>query len=193
MTTPLSFGVELELLLSFHSSLLFPHLHPSTTLLKSLPPTTLSTLVASGYESSVTHLSWAVSGPEPDSIRAYEDEPLKLAQSLVTSAPGFEDTRVFFETSYKAKHVDYDAWTIVGDPSLQSLSKTEMLSAFLERIGADAGEWDSWGIEFVSPVFPATSLSSFSHQVDGLMASLSGCSVSQHGATINAHCGLHGK
>jgi Putative amidoligase enzyme len=190
MAPKLSFGVELEFILSFHESKILSYLQNGDSLVRDIESNEAQALVPEGYKSEVQHLSWAIVEEHTGSVRSYAEEPLKVAQNIISKVPGTDKVRVFFEGNYKTKHQDYSQWTILGDPSLQGLSKRELLSNFEDRIGT-VSEWDSWGVELVSPVIPVTNIPKFGNQIQNLMHSLRGGPESLHGTAVSGHCGLH--
>lgn len=180
-----SFGIELEFLLLFHESKILPFLKTDETIIKEISLEQGMKLVTKGYEEVVVHSSWAISAN--NEIATYKEQPLRLAQGLIFRASGFNDVSVFFEDSYAVKHNDYSKWTILGDPSLQGLSR----ETIAEITASKSRNHDSWGIEIVSPVLNTEEIATFTPKMEQLLTSLAYSQTSGVGATINDHCGFH--
>ncbi|KAL8926873.1 MAG: hypothetical protein Q9208_002682 [Pyrenodesmia sp. 3 TL-2023] len=206
---PLTFGLEFEHLLAFHSSLLLPLLSPTnTTILRSLPPTIRSALRQSGSQYLLTrslYHGWALTSPtaypHPFSAsfhneclaahgcRGYADEVLRLETEVFRKRGGRE---VVVHDGW-GKMREFGRWFVTGDTSLECASPAQLAETIgVER--ARSGEWDSGPVELVSRVLPLDAEESF-EEVEEMLRILHGESDEAVGFTykpfINQFCGLH--
>ncbi|KAL9033012.1 MAG: hypothetical protein Q9214_007714, partial [Letrouitia sp. 1 TL-2023] len=159
-STPLTFGVEIEHVLVFHSSLLRPHLPPSTSIIRDLSPDTRLALRDTSQQYNATrpyYNGWAFTSPstyyyskenrqrclQTHGCRGYADEVLKLEQQIfldqaaavdVDADAGQED-----ETGSVVKPRSFERWHLVRDNSLTGLDAGELRSV-LERHGVIRNE-----------------------------------------------------
>jgi hypothetical protein len=214
-TTPpeLSFGIELEFLLIFHEDELLSILrarNPAASLEKGLDPQgdIAKALRHRGYE-SIDHRSWAIvnDGECSDSlnpsirickdgqdlaIRCYNREALELTQQILSNVDGFQSVATYFAPSY-GKHSDYSQWTICSDPSLQGLSSEQLIRQLGGRISqnSEALDWDSWGVEIISPVLRLSDMEHLCPTINNLLESLKGTPETKYEVAVTETCGLH--
>ena len=213
MAPELSFGIELEFLLIFHEDKIAPILrarNPFAYLEKGLDPKRdiARALKHVGYQ-YMHHNSWAVVGDgecrdslDPSiriskdgkdlAIRCYHREVLELTQQIISPVDGFQTVATYYEKNY-GKHSDYTHWTICNDPSLHGLSFEQLVGQLGERLSNDseALNWDSWGVEIISPVFRLTDLENLRPKMDNMLRTLKGTPQTKHRATVTESCGFH--
>ena len=188
----LSFGVELEMIMAFHETLLLPHLPRGATVLKDVPKDQEPMLRRHPHDER--YRSWAVitedphpATPQPNCAleigghyRAYCFEAIKVAQSLLGA-----DTRVH-ESCFR-KSQDFSTWQVQNDTSLSGYSAAKKAESF-PNLNGKTDEYDTWGVEVVSPPFSLCDL-------DGAMAStkqlLGQLNKSKSAVQSDEQCGLH--
>lgn len=213
MAPELSFGVELEFILIFHEDEIVPILrarNPSAYLEKSLDPKgDIAQALRHKAYGRLDHNSWAVVGDGecPDSleqhvriskdgqdlaVRCYHREVSELVQQIIYPVDGFQTATVHYEPVF-GKHYDYTNWTICGDPSLPGLSSKDLVGQLGDRSSTDAeaSNWDSWGVEIVSPVFRLADVDEMRPSMARMIKTLAGTPQTKHRATVTEHCGLH--
>ncbi|KAL8714991.1 MAG: hypothetical protein Q9225_006444, partial [Loekoesia sp. 1 TL-2023] len=206
---PLTFGLEFEHILAFHSSILLPLLPPGTEIIKSIPRSTRLALrqTTSQYLlTRPTYNSWALTSPtdytspfgddwhnqclKEHGMRGYADEILRLEQALLRSA-GCEDNIVIHNGKGKIKH--FNKWHLVTDTSLVGATPEE-LSAILDthKPSAIKEDWDSAPVELVSRVLSLDDSASFA-EIENMLAFLRGGEKNhhRHQAFTDQWCGLH--
>ena len=120
--------------------------------------------------------------------QAYLEEPLEIARDILQ--PAIHDIAI--HSDLQKKQSDFSSWTLVCDPSMDSLTRQELGDTFDkdEVLPPRTNNWDSCGIELVSPV-----LSSPEQTTAALSAALSTLhsagTNSHHDITTTAQCGLH--
>ncbi|KAI9876784.1 MAG: hypothetical protein M1830_005710 [Pleopsidium flavum] len=198
-TLPLSFGVELEMVFTFHETLLQAYLNKNNngvTIVKDINASERRHLNRPPTQYLLTrpeYLSWGLTGTaeHPGAIqsrngqfRTYGDEPLHVAHQLL---PG----KTAYVHDDRKKAIRFVEWHLTNDRSLTGVDKDTLIQKLRDRI-ADikaANDWDSYGIELVSRVLPISD-ESFT-EINTLLAAINGTPTSHHGAFPSRHCGMH--
>lgn len=198
---------ELETILAFKANRLQSFLdkhRPDTVIIKDISTSEEPSLRQKHYQ-HLKYTSWGLSDALENlstvtssvqhkktglQCRAYTDEPLHLARELVAEACGREAVSVHYSDTY-SRPVEYKEWTISGDPSLTGISKSEVVQVLADRIGSiqEAEEWDSWGVELVSP--PYTDVERAQTDTAAIVSAIRGSAGNDFGAVSSKHCGLH--
>jgi len=185
-TPELCFGIEIEGILAYTEDRLRRHLPPNTIIHKELSPDGERSLRSQQYPQNPWR-SWAF-GP---TRRRYDVEALHIARELIQEsiAAGHEvpDTKVCEDKDTMA---DYTTWQLVRDHSLVALDGDEK-TALLTSIGVRCfqhADWDTHGIEFVSPPYLQADIHLLEAHVSSLLSSLH--TASSH-ITTTKTCGLH--
>lgn len=210
MSPELTFGVELEMVLGFHYDLLRKQLdkNPDKSSWKVVrQPRYLKRQSTQGtmYHTR-QYQAWALHNPSAGNVadtvalvdgkdptdrsvhQAYLEEPLEIARDVLQ--PALHDIAI--HSDLQTKQSDFSSWTLVRDPSIDSLSRQQLSDAFDrdELLPARTEEWDSYGIELVSPV-----MSSTEQATADLTAALSTLHSNgtnpYHDITTTTQCGLH--
>ncbi|KAI4242516.1 MAG: hypothetical protein LQ352_007217, partial [Teloschistes flavicans] len=170
----LTFGIEIEHLLAFHTCTLYPHLQPETRIIKQLPEHTRIDIRQVTNEYSLTrplYLGWALTEPsvypsvwghdwrnqclQDHGCRGYADEVLHM-EAKILREKGLDVT----VHKGKGKIADFDRWHLTTDTSLVS-ALPEELAAVIGVEKAACGEWDSGPVELVSRVLPVDNPASY--------------------------------
>lgn len=203
--TTLTFGVELEGIFAFHQSKIQAHLKPTlphARLVKDLTTDQRRGLRQAKYPRQV-YQSWALANAgdnpmtaehsvehESGRIRAYQDEPLSIAKSLLEMTE--QGKRIWLwnpEDLGKPGVYERCRWILTADQSLESLKDSDKTLAFPAKITeTEGGEWDSYGIELISPPYSASDLSTAEADISNLLGSLE---TPTSGITTNETCGMH--
>jgi hypothetical protein len=178
-----SFGIELETIITFHEAAIKPYIvNPNASLSKLDPDDVLRDALKPKRRDypTVKYKSWAIEGDGPGpsycenpdatvsrngtaiSVRAYKDEPLRLVKDRLSKSrvPFLQDMHIHWDPQFN-KQQSYGQWTITGDPTLEGLTSTQKKEALLaqgprnsrKRVTLDESSFDSYGVEFVSPVY----------------------------------------
>ncbi|QDS68214.1 hypothetical protein FKW77_010574 [Venturia effusa] len=199
----LTFGVEVEGIFAFHMDKLGLHLNfelPHAKIIRNLNDAQRKGLRQAKYPNQV-YQSWALAnaGGNPTTaeatmehengpIRAYKDEPLHIAKDLLSTTEQGKDVRLFNPEDH-AKPERYTNWILTADQSLEALKDSEKVSAYPSRItDNDKGEWDTYGIELVSPPYLEDELSNAEADISSLLFALD---TPTSAITTNTTCGLH--
>lgn len=203
----ITFGVEFECVFAFHESLLLKYLSSvsdSSTIVKDIPEETRKEFRRCANEyllSRPMYMGWGLTGavPLPTSgqrseagfveerraevgYRPYVDEILHVAKELL---PEGTDTQSLI---YQGKRQNFAQWHISEDTSIMGVSKADLLAQLGDRI-QNPNEWDSHSLELVSRVLSPTR-DAFS-EITQYLSALRGTAISQHGALVTSHCGMH--
>ncbi|KAL8660195.1 MAG: hypothetical protein Q9202_006757 [Teloschistes flavicans] len=206
---PLTFGIEIEHLLAFHTCILYPHLQPETRIIKQLPEHTRIDIRQVTNEYSLTrplYLGWALTEPsvypsvwghdwrnqclQDYGCRGYADEVLHM-EAKILREKGLD----VIVHKGKGKIADFDRWHLTTDTSLVS-ALPEELAAVIGVEKAACGEWDSGPVELVSRVLSVDNPSSYA-EIGAFLAALNPAHVTpqqrffQAFARENRWCGLH--
>ncbi|KAI4209950.1 MAG: hypothetical protein LQ351_007176 [Letrouitia transgressa] len=177
----LSFGVEIEHILLFHSSLLHPHLPSSTLIVRDLSSEKRLALRDTSHQYNATrpyYNGWALTSTsnypfdnenrqrclQTHGCRGYADEVLKLERQVFLDKAASIDVDVDAgpedETGAVVKPRSFERWHLTRDNSLTGLDAQE-LRHVLEHHGIvrnkneqDERDWDSSALELVSRVLP---------------------------------------
>ncbi|KAF1992099.1 hypothetical protein K402DRAFT_459287 [Aulographum hederae CBS 113979] len=174
MTTslPLTFGMEIEAILAFHQDEMIGYIN------RNIKGASLVKTISDGDRTKQSTVNGA---------RAYKDEPLQLAQELLSRTSGTPKTIVHYSEDHK-KPTAYSSWGIHADETLAGLPKGELLRTSNGKIDEKTQEnWDSYGIEIVSP--PFSSIRSCSAQLKKILDTIQ--ESHSHGLTTTKDCGLH--
>ncbi|KAF2099366.1 hypothetical protein NA57DRAFT_74867 [Rhizodiscina lignyota] len=136
-------------------------------------PTTVKPSFCSSTEKQLTSISGKRT-TVPASIRAYHTEPLHILHGLLSSA--LQQRFDVFHSDDWSKKDRYEAWTITDDISLSGTDKRTMTNAIapISNVSRplDLDEWDSYGVELVSP--PYRSVSPFLQDLKKIVTTLQG-------------------
>ncbi|KAI9819588.1 MAG: hypothetical protein M1827_007038 [Pycnora praestabilis] len=197
----LTFGIELELYLIFHQSLLLSILPPNAQIVKDLPLTKAQAL---GQK-------WGILGPPRplfgssttmpsrrtriEECKAYTSEPLWIGQKILSKVrPGIN---VYEDLKLAHTNADNGEWHITVDPSLTGLGEEEMIRELGPLMTRNGGmnDWDHHGLEIPSRILTLTS-PTWPHEIGQILTALKPTpSPSQrptdHTALVTSHCGMH--
>lgn len=141
-TLPITFGVELEMVFAFHESLLQAYLSKTNSdaaIVKDIIPSERTYLNQRPLVYKMTrpqYVSWGLTGTarSPHSkqssdgkFRAYEDEPLHVANKLLPS-------QVAYVHYGQKKATRFDQWHLTNDASLTGADKQTLLRKLKDRI-----------------------------------------------------------
>ncbi|KAI4280734.1 MAG: hypothetical protein L6R35_005829, partial [Caloplaca aegaea] len=201
---PLTFGIEFEHILAFHSSLLLPHLPPSTRIIKDIPLSTREALRQTSIQYLCTrsyYNGWALTSPtayplprgprfhneclDKNGCRGYGDEVLKIERDILIAASATD--AVVQESEHKTQR--FERWHLTTDNSLVGASH-EALTEIIGTNRIETREWDSAPLELVSPPFPLDEEASF-EEIATVLAAVRGTNLDHHQAFIDQWCGLH--
>jgi hypothetical protein len=201
---PLTFGVELEGIFAFHQDKLEEHLKtelPGAAIVKSLTPEQQKGFSQRLY-SKQPYQSWALANAgendmtveasvshETGPIRAYRDEPLHIFKSLLSTTEQGKHVHLHNPSDH-AKPEEYKSWILTSDHSLSALQESEKVPAYPSKITSTTTEqWDTYGIELVSPPYLDIDLPKASEDILSLLSAITTPSTSS--ITTNQTCGLH--
>ncbi|KAL8991788.1 MAG: hypothetical protein Q9169_007646, partial [Polycauliona sp. 2 TL-2023] len=202
---PLTFGIELEHILAFHSSLLTPLLPADTKIIKHIPPEARRRLRQTTYIYQLSrpqYNGWGLAAPtkypspfgsdwhhqciKDHGYRGYADEILRMEQGLFKIQ--YQDVVVH---DGHGKMQDYGRWYLTTDPSLEGASPGE-LAAIIGEAKANTGEWDSGPVELVSRVLNVDDPNSFMEVAEMFQILDAGHSGdTKYKAFTDQWCGLH--
>ncbi|GAB7342734.1 hypothetical protein MBLNU457_g0881t1 [Dothideomycetes sp. NU457] len=210
MSPDLTFGLELEMVLGFHHDLLRRQLDKSPDKSSWKVVTQPGYLKRQSTQGTMYHTrqyqAWALHNPSATNIadtvalvdgkdptvrsahQAYLEEPLEIARDILQPAL----PNVAVHSDLQNKQSDFSTWTLVRDPSIDSLTRQQLSDTFDrdELLPSRTQDWDSYGIELVSPVMSSTAQAT----VD-LAAALStlhsGGTNPHHDVMTTTQCGLH--
>jgi len=210
MSPDLTFGLELEMVLGFHYELLRRQLNKSGEKSSWKVVTEPGFLKRQGTQATMyrdrRYQAWAlhdpsakdiadtvalVNGEDPtvlSSHQAYLEEPLEIARDILQPAL----PNITIHSDLHKKQSDFSSWTLVRDPSIDSLSRQQLDDTFDkdEVLPSRAQNWDSYGIELVSPVLSSTEQATATLSAT-LSALHSGGTNPDHDVTTTTQCGLH--
>ncbi|KAL8849161.1 MAG: hypothetical protein Q9221_005838 [Calogaya cf. arnoldii] len=201
----LTFGIELEHVLAFHSSLLTPLIPANTLIAKHIPHDTRIRLRQTTYTYQMSrpkYYGWGLSAPTnypspfggewhnqciaDHGYRGYADEILRMEQKILND----RDQHVLVHDGH-GKMQEFDKWYLTTDTSLVGASPEE-LAFIVGEDNAKSGEWDSGPVELVSRVSDVDAPSSFSEIAEMLTILNAGhTGEKQYKAFIDQWCGLH--
>jgi hypothetical protein len=202
-----TFGIECELVLAFHESLLIPHIEPNgLTVIKDLTHWQRKELNNAHQQYAdlghKQYMSWALRGKYADvwfhylhkgkrdqfvrpDLKSYWAEPLLIGRDILLSVT---DIYVFEERTRKLDV--FTRWCLMNDYSVPGYSRKRLISKFRDRIHpGEENNWDSWGCELISPVL-STHSDAFG-QIRSVLSALAGDSRSLHGCRSTYLGGLH--
>ncbi|KAF2436467.1 hypothetical protein EJ08DRAFT_655460 [Tothia fuscella] len=199
----LSFGIEIEAIVAFHESKLQEHLSlhfPTATIVKSLDSAQTTGLRQIVYP-QLPYNSWALANAEKNNmtvkptihhevgpVRAYRDEPLHIVKELLSSTSCAKDINIHNPEDH-SKPTDYSKWILTSDHSLTSLDPIAKQTALASKVTAatEAANWDTYGIELVSP--PFISITQAQEQISSIVNTINTPNTTF--LTTNNSCGLH--
>ncbi|KAI4272810.1 MAG: hypothetical protein LQ337_005055 [Flavoplaca oasis] len=202
---PLSFGIELEHVLAFHSSLLTPLLPANTSITKHIPHATRLRLRQTTYIYQLSrpiYHGWGLTAPtsypspfgkdwynqciKDYGYRGYADEILRVEHDIFHN-----NNRDVVVHDRDEKMQKFDKWYLTTDTSLVGASPEE-LGSIIGEDRAKTGHWDSGPLELVSRVLDvdaATSFAEIAEMFKILDAGRSG--KTRYKAFADQWCGLH--
>ncbi|KAL8933676.1 MAG: hypothetical protein Q9211_005646, partial [Gyalolechia sp. 1 TL-2023] len=165
----LTFGLEVEHILLFHSSLLLPHLAPDTQIRKTISESTRLALrqTTSQYElSRPRYNGWGLTSPttytspfgdgwhndclERYGVRGYADEIMRVEKRILEKGMPNEGEVTVHDGRGKMKN--FENWHLVTDSSLVGATPEELSALLAATPDTDVGHWDSSPVELVSRV-----------------------------------------
>jgi hypothetical protein len=202
-TSPLTFGIEIEGIFAFHQEKLVEHIQthlPSASIIKPLNPDQRKSFRQKAYPDQL-YQSWALANADESSmtaeaslshqagrLRAYQDEPLHIAKVLLSSTECGK-RMLLHNPANHSKPDEYKSWILTSDHSLVGLANHEKTPAFPRKIpSSEVDNWDTYGIELVSPPYLSTNLRTAQEDISSLFSAIHSPSSS---ITTNQTCGLH--
>ncbi|KAI4279534.1 MAG: hypothetical protein L6R38_005009, partial [Xanthoria sp. 2 TBL-2021] len=202
---PLTFGIELEHILAFHSSLLTPLIPANTWIAKHIPHDTSMRLRQTTYIYQLSrpkYYGWGLTAPTnyrspfgsewhnqciiDHGYRGYADEILRMEQAIFND----RNQHVVVHDG-DGKMQEFGKWYLTTDTSLVGASPEELASMVGED-RARTGEWDSGPVELVSRVLDVDAASSFSEVAEMFEILNAGHSgKTKYKAFADQWCGLH--
>lgn len=200
---PLTFGIEVEHILAFHSSILTPHLPAGTAIIKDLALSIRLNLRQTTSQYLLTrpqYNGWALTAPtdypspfgsgwhnkclEVHGCRGYADEILRMEQAIL-KAQG-KDVTVH---DGQGKMQDFSTWHLTTDTSLVGATPAQLASVIIE---IDSAEWDSAPLELVSPPLALDDPASFA-EIEAILGIIRGGEEERklYKAFTDPYCGLH--
>ena len=210
MNPPLSltFGVEVECVLTFQQGLLQAYLESvddSSRIVKKLSDQAridFSRAPRRHWPERQRYNGWGLTGPtnypageaelnfqdaferhrQQHGCRGYGGEVLHIAQRVLPPNTQVHD-------SFKQKRTDFSTWHVANDTTIAGLPQEELRRA-LDPTGVWVPvNWDSHGIELVSRILPYNEPSF--DEINLHLAALKGSAETRHRAFATEHCGLH--
>ncbi|KAI4236862.1 MAG: hypothetical protein L6R40_006052 [Gallowayella cf. fulva] len=201
----LTFGVELEHILAFHSSLLIPLLPPNTRIIKDIPEyerERLRQTTTQYYRTRWQYHGWAVTAPstypspfggdwhnqciKDHRYRGYADEVLRIEKEIFTSRG--KETVVH---DGRGKMHEFGKWYLTTDTSLVGATPKELALIIGEKT-VGSREWDSGPVELVSRVLDIDDDSSYQEIWEMLEILKAGDGAERGYRTFaDQWCGLH--
>ena len=186
----LSFGFEVEGILVYHEDLLRQHLEPNTIIHKILSSDEERSQRFTKYSNSPWR-SWAIKSLPNAVLEKYGTQALEITKKLLEKAAelGQLVPSAIICKDKDTMMTDYTQWQIVRDNSIVALDrkkKTEVLTS--HGVSADHDQWDTHGIELVSPVYNLEQPNAAQQDIASLLAPLR---TTQSSITTNETCGLH--
>lgn len=121
-------------------------------------------------------------------VRAYKDEPLHVAKTLLSITQQGKEILLFNPEDH-VKPEEYKSWILTADQSLEALRDNEKVSAYPLKITKnDKDDCDTYGIELVSPPYSEGELSNAEVNISSLLGALD---MPTSAITTNTACGLH--
>ncbi|KAL8886351.1 MAG: hypothetical protein Q9215_005933 [Flavoplaca cf. flavocitrina] len=202
---PLSFGIELEHVLAFHSSLLTALLPANTSITKHIPQDTRLRLRQTTYIYQLSrpkYLGWGLTAPtnypspfgrdwynqciKDHGYRGYADEILRIEHNIF-----HHNSRDVVVHDREEKMQKFDKWYLTTDTSLVGVSAEE-LGSIIGEGRAKTAEWDSGPLELVSRVLDVDAASSFTEIAEMFKILDAGRSgKTKYKAFTDQWCGLH--
>jgi hypothetical protein len=203
-TVPLTWGVELEFVFAFHESKLkLEHLwaggdvYYQSLIKKNLPykfrryTPGFKNLIAYDILPDRVYNSWAIhnqarfGAPTRPYHREAEDI---LSKVLENKCSGIEHrVEASIPVDEKEKSM-YDAWLVMRDYSVCGVG-SQNIPTWLPKVDSTT-DWDSYGLELVSPIFKTDSDQGM-NEIARILDAVKGKSSDLTGAFITNQCGLH--
>ncbi|KAI5462803.1 putative amidoligase enzyme-domain-containing protein [Mariannaea sp. PMI_226] len=195
--TNLRFGVELEVVFAFHQNHFREWHGPGVRYPVVVKPAELKGLGLPESDGGVgarkmVYDSWHLQDEEASQdgariIRQYSDEPLLIARNIL-DPNGTKDITLI--PHYQSlEEAEYKRWYITADPTLRG-DRKRMNMELQDRI-TNKNNWDSYGLEFISPVFETWNPAIWYPELEYITSKIQGSPSASHGAFVNRHCGLH--
>jgi hypothetical protein len=146
--SPLSFGIQLRCVFMFEETLL-TNLSGVEEVVKSIPEETRATRQFNPRRRDETiYNSWGVVDAKLGGLRPYEYEPMNIAREIMRAVVSTVDVRK--STGNPRWDIIGTSWRITNDIDASGASP-ELLKSYLQQTAA-VENWDSYGIEVLSPV-----------------------------------------
>ncbi|KAG9229587.1 hypothetical protein BJ875DRAFT_387045, partial [Amylocarpus encephaloides] len=135
---------------------------------------------------------WGVMDSGAKEVRPYNMEPQRILQRKLCQTLPRIPTRVFgtiYGPDKTEAKMKYDQWAVTVDHTVCGVGSANIPGSLPNR-NIDPREWDSYGLELVSPVLNSANPQ---HKVDikQLVEETAGIPDDRHGAFITKQCGLH--
>ena len=201
----LTFGIEFEFVLIFHEGLIEDYLPPGARLRKHLTRAQRRNMTDAGFDTmdnTRPYESWAITDNSEESDptknaygypwRMYEGEPLHIVGLLLSEA-GYTTNVFVWPPEDKTPEI-YRHWHVTNDRTLRGARRDKFIE-FMDQVDYFCeidDEWDSYGLELVSPVLRLADAANWERQVREVLAVLNGnWDTSLHTAMVTKDCGLH--
>ena len=194
-TKPLTYGVELEMVLAFYQD----RLHLSTT--NGIPDTIEKGIKLADREirpltmirmPNRAYNSWGI--VRADSGRGrYRTEPLQVVADVIEQECGLSNHVLtadsLLPTDKKAHR--YDNWMVTNDHSVCGVGSNHIPKWLPNRVRhANSENWDSYGVEIVSPMLYSDSKKD-ADEIARIVKAVKGTDTDRYGGFITNQCGLH--
>ncbi|RDW84657.1 hypothetical protein BP6252_02247 [Coleophoma cylindrospora] len=200
------FGIELEFVHAFHETLLRAQMDQKNDLRKIVKDVTsvanrlrFTPQLEDSNIPRPRYSSWGLQRQQifATEIAPYTDEPmsileteLKVTNLIPTKVFGFIRQDLKTADLYNERH-----WIITNDPTVVGVG-TSMMSSFLDKylhawqqVDADSKNWDSYGVEVISPIMHSTDDSCF-EALDQIVLAIKGRENGLCGSFPTKHCAL---
>jgi hypothetical protein len=193
--TPRSYGVEIEMVFAFHEKQLslgrtngvLDKIEKGVDLLiKETRPFSIIPMPNREYN------SWGIVRGD-SGLGPYDREPQDIVANILDQKCRLQTNLLIAGTLYaKDKKADsYNDWLVTTDHSVCGVGSQNIPKWLPNRVpGASAYEWDSYGIEIVSPVLKSDSRRN-TDEIAKIVVAVKGVDTDTYGAFITNQCGMH--
>ncbi|KAH6670543.1 hypothetical protein B0J14DRAFT_486004, partial [Halenospora varia] len=195
--TPVNYGIEMEMIFAFHENEL--SLEKSEIVAKNLNYTQREqypefTRIPPIMLPNHTYNSWGIKNQKEGKIRRYETEPQTIMQRKINQKLPEIPTRIS-DTIYGSRKTikemqEYKDWLITVDHSVCGVGSQNIPTRLPHVTKKDSKNWDSYGIELVSPILN-TGVPAHHQQLSQILNTVTGTKNDTYGAFITNQCGLH--
>ncbi|KAF4635430.1 hypothetical protein G7Y89_g2669 [Cudoniella acicularis] len=197
---PVNYGVELEFVFAFHEGELdlgqtngIPNtLSKNLSYFQREQYPEFSKFKPSEFPNLIYN-SWGVQKGNSTKLDAYDAEPQAIVKRKIESRFSEIPTKIsgtLYATKKCQKDMEYYIkWLVPVDHSVCGLG-LDNLPKWLPKRVANPSEWDSYGLELVSPIL-YTGLPSKRDEISKILNAAVGTDNYKHGPFITNQCGLH--